>query len=199
MPLAVKPQDDLRRAVLDASLALIERDGLASLSMREVARRAGVSHQAPYHHFGDREGILAAISAEGFELLRESTLLAIEGRADPVEKLSAIGRAYVNFAINHPAHFKLMFRSEFVTDDRHEILARNEETAFAVLVSVMQQVAAPDINDRTLSLMAWALAHGLATLLIEGKFKHQVGDDAAARAAVEDVLDRFVVLVRGVR
>src|SRR5262245_16937436 len=114
--------DDLRRTVLDASLDLIAEQGLAALSMREVARRAGVSHQAPYHHFQDREGILAAIALEGFTRLHEAMRRAAAQHTDPVERLNAIGGAYLTFASHNPGHFKIMFRSELVGVDRHEHL-----------------------------------------------------------------------------
>src|SRR5262245_24205460 len=108
------PPENLRRTLLDASLELIAAEGLEGFSMREVARRAGVSHQAPYHHFADREAIMAAIVAEGFQRLRDDSLGALTGLTDVRARFTAIGRAYLNFALNNPAHFKLMFRSELV-------------------------------------------------------------------------------------
>lgn len=192
--------DDLRRTVLDASLALIAQDGLDALSMREVARRAGVSHQAPYHHFGDREGILAAICEEGFEKLKIDMRKAIaKAGADPIDRLTAIGRAYVGFALAHPSHFKLMFRSEFVSHERHEGAQETEESAFDMLVRVTNEVAIDVLGrkDETFAVMAWGLAHGLATLLLEGKLKHHFGDSVRAqRAAVEKALDAHCALLR---
>src|SRR5205814_2543102 len=94
---------DLRQKVLRASLALIEEGGLDGLSMREVARKSGVSHQAPYHYFGDREAILAAIAGEGFSKLGESFLRAVaRAGPEPAKALEAIGRAYLAFALRHP-------------------------------------------------------------------------------------------------
>src|SRR5438128_419394 len=97
---------ELREQILDASVRLIEAEGLAALSMREVARRAGVSHQAPYHHFADKEAILAAIAEEGFRRLNAAMEEASRSKpADAASRLIAGGRAYVRFAATNPAHF----------------------------------------------------------------------------------------------
>lgn len=195
-----KPADDLRRTLLDASLDLIAKEGLEAFSMREVARRAGVSHQAPYHHFTDREGILAEIVAEGFAQLRDDMLAALEGVTDPKARLTAIGKAYVSFALAHPAHFKLMFRSELVHQERHADAEACAHSAFNVLVEVVNEVSpgkqAP-AEPSPLVLAAWSLAHGLATLLIEGKLDRHCGKGKQARAAAaETVLRAFESMVR---
>ncbi|MFI5308928.1 MAG: TetR/AcrR family transcriptional regulator [Polyangiales bacterium] len=107
----------LRERILQASVELIEVEGLAALSLREVARRAGVSHQAPYHHFADREAILGAIAEQGFRILRAALERAVAHGRDvhsAAESLAACGRAYVEFACEHPAHFRVMFRPELV-------------------------------------------------------------------------------------
>jgi len=99
---------------MQASLALIEEGGLDRLSMREVARKAGVSHQAPYHYFGDREAILAALAGEGFSRLGQSLVRAAADAGEPGDAVVAMGKAYVDFAIRHPAHFQVMFRADAV-------------------------------------------------------------------------------------
>jgi AcrR family transcriptional regulator len=196
----VKQPEDLRRTLIDASLDLIARKGLAAFSMREAARQAGVSHQAPYHHFADREAILAAIVAEGFQRLRDDMLAAIGKIDDPIARLKAIGAAYVRFALTHPAHFKLMFRSEWVRAERHGDAQSCAQTAFDVLVSVVDDVAKAKYGraDRALALAAWSLAHGLATLMLEGKLEKPCGKGRRAQEiAAQDVLDVFDALLRG--
>lgn len=186
----MKPAPDLRRTLLDASLDLIAKEGLEGFSMREVARRAGVSHQAPYHHFADREAILAALVAEGFERLAQRMDEAA-ARADGADaRFHAIGRAYVGFALDHPAHFKLMFRSELVREDRHHRAQACAQSAFDVLVRVVEQVSAQrrGAPDRALVLAAWSLAHGLATLLLEGKLDRHCGKGKRARLAAADAV-----------
>src|SRR5262245_65762775 len=103
---------DLRQKVLNASLALIDEGGLDRLSMREVARKAGVSHQAPYHYFGDREAILAALAGEGFSRLGQSLMrAAARGASKPVKAVAAMGRAYVEVALGNTASFQAISRA----------------------------------------------------------------------------------------
>lgn len=162
--------ESLRRSLLDASLALIEAEGLEGFSMREVARRAGVSHQAPYHHFPDREAILAALVAEGFQRLRDVSFAALEGVSESAKRFTALGRAYLDFALNNPAHFKLMFRSELVREDKHDEARECAQGAFDVLVSVAAEVAKRSgHSDHLVVLTGWSTVHGLATLMLEGK------------------------------
>jgi len=168
--------------------------------MREVARRAGVSHQAPYHHFQDREAIMAALVAEGFTMLRADTLAAGEGLDDAYARLTAIGKAYVAFAIRHPAHFKLMFRSEWVKAEKHEEASARAEGAFAVLAEAIAGVARVTgrASDQTMLLMAWSMAHGLATLILEGKLAKACGEAQEAGAA-DHVFDQFQAMLRAIR
>lgn len=198
----MKPAEDLRRSVLDASLALISEKGLAGLSMREAARRAGVSHQAPYHHFGDREGILAAIVAEGFEQLAADCHRALEGLDDPIARLEAIGRAYIGFALKQPAHFKLMFRSEHVSHERHGEMLAKGDTAFDLLIRTARAAARGGVGEENdaLAITSWGLAHGIATLLLEGKLEKKCGDDPEAQLAVAmQALGTYTALLRAAR
>lgn len=196
----MKVADDLRRTLLDASLELIETEGLEAFSMREVARRAGVSHQAPYHHFPDREAILAAIVAEGFVMLREAMRADLVGKTNPYARHGALGRTYINFALSHPAHFKLMFRSEHVREEEHQDAKAGADSAFGALVDVVNEVAREKYGkeDFALVLTSWSLAHGLATLLLEGKLDSHFGKGKKARlAAAESVLKSYDALLRG--
>lgn len=195
----MRPAEDLRRRVLDASLDLIAGEGLEAFSMREVARRAGVSHQAPYHHFPDREAIMAAIVAEGFAKLRDDLLDAGAQLSDPRERLTALGKAYVAFALAQPAHFKLMFRSEWVKAEKHEEARACAEGAFETLAGAIADVARLEGRgvDQTALLMAWSMAHGLATLMLECKVEKVCGPDPAAQLAAADaVFDRFELMQR---
>jgi AcrR family transcriptional regulator len=140
---------DLRAALLAAAGEMLEKQGLASLSLREVARRAGVSHNAPYRHFPDRESLLAALAAQGFEQFGE----ALEKR--PRREM---GEAYVDFALEHPQRFRLMFSGVRGTSDRRAYEAL--KTSFADLGGDAEYAAAA----------AWGLVHGLAHLLLDGHF-----------------------------
>ena len=146
---------DLRAAVLAAAGKLIEKEGLARLSVREAARRAGVSHNAPYRHFPDRDALLAALATEGFRLLEES-LQNRSGRE--------LGEAYVRFALAHPQRFRVMFMTR-QAGAMHERFA----TAFAGLGAEAESAAAA----------AWSLVHGLAELILDGHFENN--DDFVTR------------------
>jgi AcrR family transcriptional regulator len=185
---------DLRQKVLQASLALIEEGGLDRLSMREVARKSGVSHQAPYYYFGDREAILAAIAGEGFSKLGRAVDRA---RSDPAKALEAIGRAYVGFALRHPAYFQAMFRADAVPLDRYPDVRKLENEAFGKLVEEIGK-AFPDQSSAarlTISIACWAMVHGLATLIREGTLARTVGiPRARQRQVANEVIGTFTSL-----
>ncbi|CAM5731574.1 TetR family transcriptional regulator OS=Streptomyces tendae OX=1932 GN=GUR47_24730 PE=4 SV=1 [Streptomyces tendae] len=145
---------DLRRAVLTAALDVIAADGPAALSLRDLARRAGVSHAAPAHHFKDRAGLLTAIATEGHGLLA-----AALGQA---EDLRDLGVRYVRFAAAHPAHFQVMFRPELLRPDDPDLLAARERTR-----SLLRAAVEGYDDDPVVGFMAaWSMAHGFATLLL---------------------------------
>lgn len=161
---------DLRQALLDSSLALIEEEGLQGLSLREVARRAGVTHQAPYHHFKDRAAILAALADEGFVLLLASMQAEQEkAHRAPGAQLAAAGRGYVHFALAHPAHFRLMFRPELCEGAEPSLAGA---AAYGLLVeavtAVQQGGEAPRREAATQIALCWSAVHGLASLLLDG-------------------------------
>ena len=165
---------DLRRKILDASLKMIASDGLEALSMREVARRLKVTHGAPYYHFTDRAEILTALAEEGIVALGAALKAgAEEGGSDPRARLEACGRAYVAFALAHPSHWKVMNRAELAIGGQRPEIAQAQAAAFAVLVEVVQQCQAagmaPGLEPKALAMTGWSVAHGLASLLVDGQ------------------------------
>ncbi|MFF4633251.1 TetR/AcrR family transcriptional regulator [Streptomyces griseorubiginosus] len=160
---------DLRRAILGAALDVIAAEGPAALSLRDLARRAGVSHAAPAHHFKDRTGLLTAIAAEGFGLLAA----ALKEAAD----LKDAGVRYVRFARQHPAHFQVMFAPGLLRADDLE-LTTGRALATDALRSAVSGVRAEDfgIDARLAGVAAWSLAHGFATLLLSHNLDGPVGD-----------------------
>ena len=173
----MRKQTDLRQKVLKASLALIEEGGLDRLSMREVARKAGVSHQAPYHYFDDREAILAALAGEGFSKLGQSLMrTAAQAGAEPVKAVEAMGRAYVEFALRNPAYFQAMFRADAVPLDRYPDARKLEDEAFGKLVEGIGQAFAnqPAEVRQAIAIACWAMVHGLATLILEGSLARKL-------------------------
>ncbi|MET7345480.1 TetR/AcrR family transcriptional regulator [Streptomyces sp. NPDC005547] len=167
---------DLHAACLRAARELLEEDGSAALSMRAVARRAGVSPTAPYRHFPDREALVSAVAAEGYRELAERLATAHPAPASPGE-LADVAVAYVRFALDHPALFRAMF-AEPCDPDSEERVAATE--AIAEYVRSIVRRAFPDVDPEALWTSAWALVHGLAFLHLDGKL------NTAAPEAVRD-------------
>lgn len=152
---------DLRTALLQAAGDLLEEQGVSALSLREAARRAGVSHNAPYRHFPDREALLAALATEGFRSLGES----LKGRGG-----REMGEAYVRFALAHPNRFRLMFGG-LVEGGKHPGLRSAASATYDALVAAFREQR--DIADPEMAAAAaWSLVHGLAQLLLDGHFTH---------------------------
>ncbi|EKX68977.1 TetR/AcrR family transcriptional regulator [Streptomyces ipomoeae] len=174
MPRSTKPDrpyhhGDLRRAILQAALDVIAADGPSALSLRDLARRAGVSHAAPAHHFKDRTGLLTAIAAEGHGLLAAALAEA--------EDLRGAGVRYVRFAREHPAHFQVMFRPELLREDDLELTtarALSSEQLRTAVTTARPETAVTD--PRLAGIAAWSFAHGFATLLLSHNLDAVVGD-----------------------
>jgi AcrR family transcriptional regulator len=165
----------LRAAVVAAAVAEVEAVGAAGVSMREIARRAGVSHAAPAHHFGDKAGIFTAIATEGFRMTAEAIAPAATGTFGFLHG----GAAYVSFALAHPGHFEVMYRPGLYRTADPELVAARE-AAFAVLDSSAAALAAEwDIDDvQGLVVAGWSLSHGLATLLLTGNLHDRLPPDS---------------------
>lgn len=164
---------DLRHSLIEAGLAIVEQEGIEALSLRGVARRAQVSHSAPYHHFADRAGLLAAVAAEGFlrmvaEIQRQATTRPITCALDG---LRCVGYGYVEFAAQNPGVFRLMFRPELTRPAQHPPLQQAEALAFGKLLeSIIGCQAAGELptgDPFPLALFAWSGVHGLAVLHVE--------------------------------
>jgi AcrR family transcriptional regulator len=193
-----KDSTDLRARVLAASLELLETEGLAALSLREVARRAGVSHQAPYHHFADREAILAALVTEGFDDLAARLDRALQSASPsaPAEAGLAMGLAYVDFALSRPGIFRVMFRPELVDQKRFAEADAAGERSFAVLTRLVERLgtAKTAVEAQTQASLHWAVVHGLATLFVDGKLGTELKTNKAKTAHARQVLELFAGL-----
>lgn len=174
---------DLRRALIEAAATAIAEGGPAAVSLRALARRVGVSHAAPAHHFGDKTGLLTAVAAEGYRLLARALRAAYEETGSFLE----VGVAYVRFAVDHRAYFDVMFRPELLRMDDPE-LAAARAGARQMLYEPAAEVTGADPGDDTLraGVAAWSIAHGLATLWVTGNLPPDLGEDpeAAARAVL---------------
>ena len=156
---------NLPRTIISAALDVIAESGPSALSLRDLARRAGVSHAAPAHHFGERAGLLTAVATQGFGLLADALAEAQQQTGDFLE----MGVAYVGFAVGHPAHFAVMFRPELFRADDPELIAaktRASESLYRGAAPFAASEASPESQEAALA--AWSLVHGFATLWLSG-------------------------------
>ncbi|MGE0723404.1 MAG: TetR/AcrR family transcriptional regulator [Alphaproteobacteria bacterium] len=181
---------DLRAALIRAGREILAAEGLAGLTLRAAARRAGVSHAAPYRHFPDGEALLAAIAAEGFGELR-AALVAPDARGRGEDALVAMAAAYVGFALDHPAMYRLMFGPAIPSKHRHGDLAAAGAAAYRPLADAVAERVGPRRGApgvRALTIGAWSVVHGLAHLLVEGQIAEGAetrNPRALARAAAQ--------------
>jgi AcrR family transcriptional regulator len=187
---------DLRAALLSAVESAVADCGVSGVSLRDVARRAGVSHGAPAHHFGTKAGLLTAFATAGYELLAESVLseIAAAQAGDPAGELAAIGRGYVQFAVSHPAHFDVMFRLDALHPADREFAAASE-MAYELLAATIERCrAAGHLHGRSpevVAVSAWSLVHGLSALWISGRLSERITEQDPRRLAAA-VSDLFV-------
>ena len=182
MPVA--KSDPLQRTIVDAAIAIAADAGPDAISMRELARQANVSHPAPYHHFGDRAGIFAAIAEEGFRSLAE----AIE--ASTTLGTAAMCEAYVHFALAHKGHFRVMMRTDLCSLEDHPSALIQADRAFNALRNEVVVILGPDAHDddaNTRTAYMWSVAHGLATLLLDGPLLKKLGTVSDIEALIKNV------------
>jgi AcrR family transcriptional regulator len=188
-------EDDLKSRLLRATDEILNEQGVENFSLREAARRSGVSHGAPAFHYGDAAGLLTAYAAEGFDTLAKLMLrYRSDAKPDAKSQLAAAGLAYIDYAIGHRARFQLMFRSDRL---RAEEVSLKEAAARAF--AQLQAVVAPFIGpgrtkeqERSIKLlMAWSIVHGFATLVLEGHLAHFQG--ASISAAVRHQMSRKLI------
>ena len=181
---------DLRQRILDTSRAVLDEQGAAGLSLREVARRAGVTHQAPYHHFADRESILAELVTQGFGELERRLARAHARAGSPQATLVASGVAYVVFALDNPGVFRIMFRTDLCDQARFPQAQAAGERAHGELLHLVRLVHGSQNvqDDQALAALHWAQVHGLACLLLDGPFGQQLPSRRERLAFVRDAV-----------
>lgn len=168
---------DLRAACLRAARELLEEDGSAGLSLRAVARRAGVSATAPYRHYADREALVSAVAAEGYRELAGYLAQAHPAPSTP-DGLAAVAVAYVRFALEHPALFRVMFAEPCDPTGAERVAATETISAY---VRTIVEATFPDVDAGALSTTVWALVHGLAFLHLDGKLDSSTPEAVAAQ------------------
>lgn len=161
---------------------------MGRLSLREVARRVGVSNRAPAHHFKDKAGLLTEFAAEGYELLAQSVVESIagSGATSGPDMLDAIGRGYIRFAVGHREHFEVMFRLDILHPDEERFIAASE-AAYGLLISTIEQCRREDRlggrEPELVAVSAWSLVHGLSALWLSGRLSERIRESDVERLA----------------
>ena len=171
-------RENLRGELLAVARAELESMGLNDLSLRSIARLAGVSSAAPAYHFSNKEGLLVELATEGFAELMRSRLAAVEKLSSPAERARQMLRSYVNFALGSPKVFDLMFGLRIFDRRRHPALQEKATASFRIFLETISEFAAssgwePD-SYVSVTHVAWAMEHGLATLFLSGNAPSKV-------------------------
>ena len=178
---------DLRAALLHAAEAELAERGVEGFSLRSVAKRAGVSHAAPAHHFGDAQGLLTALAAEGFrQFLAAQATREAQADPDPAAQLVAAGLGYVDFAMTRPALFRLLWQSERPDFGDGDL----GPAAIAAYQHLVEQVTAAGGSSTADEAAVWAIAHGLADLMASGRLQSVASLPGAARDAMIEAIIR---------
>lgn len=187
---------DLRAALIDAALLLIAEHGVKGLALSDAAHLAGVSVAAPYRHFKDKQALLAEIAGEGFAMFRDALAQAANSnQPDKVKRMVAMGMAYVDFALQHKSHFKVMWESGVAKADYPAV----EQTAYQAYLLLKQAAmdllpsAAPS-RQKALVTAAWSIVHGYASLTLEGELEVVASEQshkALLRQSLHLLLDQF--------
>jgi AcrR family transcriptional regulator len=181
MPRARTPKKyhhgDLRQALVQATLTLVEEHDVSAVSLREVARRAGVSPGAPYHHFKTKSELLSVVAEEGFHACEAAMYAALVGisPADPYAQIDALGVGYLRFASEHPSHYRVMFHHELSDPALYPERASAADRAMSCLAEVLRKFEglSPQEIER-LALAFWSFSHGIASLWIEGPLRRKL-------------------------
>jgi AcrR family transcriptional regulator len=168
---------NLRGTLLDFAIRLIGEVGPAGFTLRELARRAGVSHNAPYRHFRNREDLMAAVATQGYRELTRGMLRATENESSALGRLKQAGLAYVTFALRRPEHFTVMFDAPVSVRTEHPESAAASKEAFGTLVNFVklcQEEGRFQPGDPyEYALLAWSMVHGVAKLAITGRLPYE--------------------------
>jgi len=193
--LAKKPRDqyhhgDLRRALLQAAVRTLQKQGLAALTLRAVGEELGVSRTALYRHFADKSALLTAVASEGFRMLRSALLAAWEDGGRGQVGFGAMGDAYVRFALDNPWHYRVMFGGGVELDAADPELTAAGTAAFLALLDALVEQQAQGLvrkdDPQTQATFVWALVHGIAMLAIDGTLQARGTDlGALARFSLE--------------
>ena len=185
---------NLRRVLIDTAVEIISEQGAKDLSLRKIAKRAGVSHTAPYRHFKDKNAILGAVAREGFDMmLRKTEERIARSRGNELDHFAISGLSYIDFAVNYPAHYRVMFGTRLENSYFSEEFKPESIPVFKLLkdiIMVCQEKGLLKAGDpQEMAMAAWSIVHGFAMLRID----HHIPDQGMDEKRLRD-LQRSVVL-----
>ncbi len=188
---------DLRRALLDEAVTVLTDQGVGALSLRDLARRTGVSPTAPYHHFKTKADLVCALAEDALNGLDASLAAADAAHDDPADRLRAQGVAYVLFAVSHPEQFRIAFRPEmgdpFAGLSKVSSPLPTDTAAFRHLVRVVGDLTDDPAEQISLAVACWSLVHGLAALLLDGPLRALASDPERVEALARAVTARLLL------
>lgn len=184
---------DLRNALIDAALALIDEKGINAFTIREIAKRAGVSHAAPYRHFKDREALLFAVAKEGFDMMvAETKKRSRKYPDDPLARFQISGLSYIDFAISHPSHYRVMFNSGESIGNFPEDLTISSTESFKLLFDTICECQEKNLikqgNPHDFAMAAWSIVHGYAKLYIDGFIDSEAGNFSHSKTKLKYII-----------
>lgn len=189
---------DLRATLLETTRAVVAEVGIEGLSLREVSRRAGVSHAAAYNHFRDKGSLIGALVNVGFERLAAEMRRSRSTTREPLERLRRMGVAYVRFAYRNPVEFKLMFRPELCSTNSAP--TSTGEGAYQLLIQTIRECQAAGAiaagPAERYVLAAWSMVHGLAALIVDGPDSMLASSLSAAERLATQCVDTLVCGLR---
>lgn len=189
---------DLKNALIKAGIKILSKEGTGGLSLRKVAKQAGVSHSAPYAHFDDKQSLIAAISTEGFkQLYAELDAAILSYPSDPKQQLMESAWAYVQFAINNTDAFKIMF-SGVLEEERDypsfvEISHKTFERVVDIVKSCQEAGVLRSAPPEIMAVAVWGQLHGIISLILEGQVSHVVLDRFSIREIVFFAMNQTIL------
>ncbi|MER9342330.1 TetR/AcrR family transcriptional regulator [Mesorhizobium sp. M0601] len=192
---------NLREALIDAAVQLVEEGGLDNVSVREAAKRAGVSPGAPFRHFSNKTALMTAVAEQAMSRFRSEITKAVEHVAtdDPIERFAAVGVAYLRWAIRNPTHFQIISTRSLIDWDNSESLRHDNEAVRSLVEGSMAEAQRRNLlrsdNIAETQIAARALVYGLARMCIDGHFAQWAVAGHTAERTAEDALKHFVTLI----